>query len=73
MSFRFISFDIVNIFFSKYQHIYKCEIDLYSSLINKKLILGDLHFRHIIAFFCSISPMKIVPKKVPGLFCASAG
>ncbi len=54
-----------------FQH--DCNVILYnSSSINKKLKLSDLHFRHNIDSFCSISLMKIVPIKATAeLFCVS--
>ncbi len=53
-----------------FQH--DCNAILYnSSSINKKLKLSDLHFRHNIDCFGSISLMKIVPIKVTAELCVS--
>ncbi len=42
---------------------------LCNSSINNKLILRDLHFRHHISCFCSISPTKIIPNTDTAQFC----
>ncbi len=54
-----------------FQH--DCNVLLYnSSSINKKFKLIDLHFRHNIDCFCSISLMNMVPIKATAeLFCVS--
>ncbi len=53
--------------------LHDCNVILYnSSSINKKLKLSDLHFRHNIDRFCSISLMKIaLIKATAELFCVS--
>ncbi len=44
---------------------------LYNSSINNKLILRDVHFKHHIACFSSISLTKNNSKQLTALFCVS--
>ncbi len=59
------------IFSPKVSMITSVILILCNSSINNKLILRDLHFRHHISCFCSISPTKIIPNTVTVLFCVS--
>ncbi len=45
-------------FFFKISMITNVILILYNSSINNELILRDLHFKYLIASFCSISPTK---------------
>ncbi len=50
----------VQFFSPKISMITNVILTLYNSSINNKLISRDLHFRHHIAYFCCISPTKII-------------
>ncbi len=50
----------VQFFSPKISTITNVILTLYNSSINNKLISRDLHFRHHIAYFCCISPTKII-------------
>ncbi len=60
-----------DVFFLKISMVTNVILVLYNSLINNKLISGNLCFRHQIGCFCSISPTKITPNTVTALFCVS--
>ncbi len=58
-------------FSSKISTVTNVILILYNSSINNKLISRDLHFRHHIACFCSISLTKKLFLTATAMFCVS--